>query len=158
MSGNQVTTSIITKGMGIGALNYSFITTHFSLLVTGVQNSGGGGGSYPGPAHNVYPEGTFKNFYKPIQIEQPYHVPLDQEHHYLQPKHNITIRFNIGEKQIEKIYQVNKNKANIVINVINFTNNTRNKINVIINSIKRKVNNARINITKLRKTKNNKQE
>lgn len=72
---------IITMSLGGYIGNGAFITaTPFSLVlnrVEFVENTGGGGGAYFGPAWNVSEPGTFKDTLKPVDPE--YYLQTDNQ-------------------------------------------------------------------------------
>lgn len=132
--GTLATTNIITKGISGGPACRGLITTHFSLWCFEViipTGAGSNGGSRP------YMPGEIQNFYKQVPNATPqYYVPRNQEAKYTVKMVPITIRMKFNGTEIEKLYSVPEKRANIIVNIINLTNTTLNKIKVSINNLK----------------------
>lgn len=135
--GTLATTNIITKGISGGPACRGLITTHFSLWCFEViipptpTGAGSNGGSRP------YMPGEIQNFYKQVPNTTPqYYVPRNQEAKYTVKMVPITIKMKFNGTEIEKLYSVPEKRANIIVNIINLTNTTLNKIKVSINNLK----------------------
>jgi hypothetical protein len=114
------------------------IVNWFSLaLAIGIEpppagGGGGGGGPYPGPAWNVMPPGGVANFYKPYSPDQQMElVNLKQKTKLFY------IRIKLGERQVEKMYEVTERRADMIARVINVADKARSKFNVTITNLRR---------------------
>lgn len=160
-NGTLATTAIITKGLtcGHGPLDpckHGLITTPFSLYCTGIippPKPSGGGGPYPYDAWNKFNSGDIKNFYKPVSIDDYYIIPRDQEERYFRRYKLIKITLKIGDFISEKEYSVPDNRAKAVFKVFNFINATKDRIDIVVNNIKRLTTEAVVKIKNLRMKK-----
>lgn len=144
--GSAATTLIITKGLFIGdniasVLEFgAAITPWFGLYVSGPLVSPN---YVAAVGSRVYAPGEIANLYQPIdpntglKTNEPFLVPMDKEAEYFQKNKVITLKINFAGKQFESQYAVPENRARKLVEVMNFINSTRNKINVAINGFKR---------------------
>lgn len=147
MVGTFATKAIITKGLHCGPACQGLITTRFSLYcVEPTPPPGGGGGPYPGPAWNKVCD--IQNFYQPV--EQPFIIPRDQEAELFRPGTIVTLRIDIGDIHVEKIYKVAPKRANTVVKIFNVLDVTQKRLNATITGLKRIAVRAKAFITNLR--------
>lgn len=155
MTGTFATTAIITKGLTCAnttPCQSGIITTFFSLYCRDVETPPPkitGGGAYPYDAWNKVTPGEIQNFYQPVDVEQPYLIPRDQESRYFEKKKIVTLRVKIGDREIEHEYSVREKRANQVIKIINLINATGNQIKVNASNIRRRINDVVIKVKDL---------
>lgn len=113
-------TKILTKGL-YGEACKGMITTHFSLYCIKVELVHGGMGGGSG-AHEWHPV-EFPNEVEPVD-------PCDDTKFV-----RITVTLD-GEKRVKE-YQVGKNRARVMLRVINVVNNTREAIDITVKNVKR---------------------
>ena len=139
MLGNFTTTAIITKGLHCGPACRGLITTNFSLFCEiGITNSGGGGGGgpYPGPAWNRFD--SAQEIYTPVDTgEEQLLIPRNQEADFLRRHTIVTLKLDIGDIHLEKIYKVADKRRGAVIKIFNMLDVTQSRITASITGLKR---------------------
>lgn len=127
---------IITGGLGLPAANNMIVNFFHLTLDVGITPpqppTGGGGGPYPGPAWNVMQPGGIANFYKPYSPDQQMQMVNMKQKTRL-----FYIRVKLGEKQVEKMYEVTEKRADMIANVINVADKARSKFNVTVTNLRR---------------------
>lgn len=98
-----------------------------TISVTPPVGLGGGGGPYPPAAIHHPARGT------PTTGHINYHTPRD---HRIVNSRYIYITLKLGEKKFEKIYTTDDNTAERVVKVANVINKAKQRISVVVNSIK----------------------
>lgn len=165
MTGNAVTTSIITNGLTCNpagtACKNGIITTFFSLYCVDAPIPpepkpqpppvSGGGGAYPRDAWNKFNPGDIQKFFKPLNPEQQHYIiPRDQEARYFQRRKIIKLEINFGEKRIEKEYSVPEKRARVTVKVLDIANATLQSMTATVNNIKRITSNAVVYVKNIR--------
>ena len=154
--GSLAAQKIITKGLDCGEACPGLIQSHFGLFCLGVfpdRDEGSGGGPYPYPAWNRLEPGEIANFFQEIEVDGELIVPLDQEAEYFRKKQIIIVKVGMKGLEFEKAYAVPKDRAKILIKVINVLNNTKERISFVVNSVKSLVSKAVIRVKKVRITR-----
>jgi len=151
--GNATTTAILTKGLTCGLFSAcdSIITTHFSLLCDELPLfGGGGGGPYPldRPAHNRLQPGKVQHFYKPVDDLL---LPLDREADYFKTYKNITLRVELKNFHMEKVFRVPEHHAQHIVTVIHLINVTKERVKAVVSALKRLSSKIMVKIEELRR-------
>ncbi len=141
LTGGDVCTAIITKGIGNLPACESIITAQFSLagLCTVTVIPGGGGGSYP------LAPGEIGNLYQPVDAPAGFEdhpaflTPQDQRDPY-KIRQQVRVIIDFRGKRTEKEYIVSPKNAGMIVKVANFINKTQENISIAFNGFKRAVN------------------
>ncbi|MGI0075922.1 MAG: hypothetical protein ACREAU_00770 [Nitrosopumilaceae archaeon] len=146
--GNPTTSRIITGKFGVSCIAAAcdgLITAPFSLycIAEPMVSVGHHGGSIP------LPPGAIQNFYKPV--EEPYLIPRDKEHELFERKKIVVVELKIGEKVIEKTYQVAEEFPSAIIDVLNMMNTTKERAKVVVDKVVSVASDAVVRIFNLRK-------
>lgn len=151
VSGGQVCTAIITKGLGCLPACEALITSHFGLaglcvITVVVGPTGGSPPLMPGEIGNMYqpvdPPPGFEDhpaFYTPQDGRDPFSIKQQVR---------ITVEFR-GEKT-EREYVVSPRRAAMIVSVANFINKTQERIDAVVKNF-RKVTNRAVKILNFRK-------
>ena len=150
LSGGDVCTAIITKGIGCLPACESMITSQLSIAgLCDVRVIGPTGGSHPlapGEIANLYqpvdpPPGMEDHpaFYRPEDPRDPFSI-----------KHPVRIVLKFRGMETEREYIVSQRRATMVVKVINMINNTHERLSVIASELK-KVAKRSVNVLKFRK-------
>lgn len=144
VSGNQVCTSIITKGLGcLPACGASLINSHFGLaglceVTVTVAPTGGSPPLAPGEIGQMYqpvePPPGFEDhpaFYTPQDGRDPFSI-----------KQQVHIRIAFRDKVTERDYVVSPRRAAMIVSAANFINKTQERVDVAITNIKKAVNHS----------------
>ena len=123
---------LITKGLGMpsaccGLLTMGFGVFKCTITVTPPLVGGGGGGPYPpSMIHNPARGTPTKGFIN-------YHTPRDPR---TVSNRFIHITLKMGDKTFEKIFSTDDNNAEKVVKVVSVINKAKDRISIVINSIK----------------------
>ena len=91
----------------------------------------------------VYAPGEIANLYLPIdpntglRSPEPFLVPMDKEADYFRKNKVITLKINFAGKQYESHYAVPEQQAKRIVEIVNFINATRSRVNVSVAKIKK---------------------
>lgn len=175
--GTPATSLITTRGLfvsaaiapGYTALSYgTLITPWFRLYID--ENAPKPPNYVAAVGSRVYAPGEFEQSWKFIDpvtgqqiggptlevpgptADEPWLVvPYDRESEYFGESGKIvTIKFNFAGKEHEKIYKVSDKQSKRIIEVINFVNATRSRIDVSISGIKRVATRALVEVRNFR--------
>lgn len=152
------------NGMGVDPISFApqpeetaaaaLITANIHKLFcvdVAVVEPTGGGGPYPGPAHNKFGPGEIQHFYKPVETEWQY----VQEPRLHDKKHVILrIRIAGGSPEAlwrEKEFLIPERRGKQIIQILNMFNSTRERMKVVARAIKRHVVKGVVKILNLRK-------
>ena len=141
---------IITKGLGKNAKACDgLITTRFSIYCKSVvaKKKGGGGGPYPAGKGAWNQFDSAEDIFKPVEIDH-----YDPKRIYTLKK-EVTIKLNIGEIKMEKIFLVPKKRGEIIVNTINLINATRDRITITIGKIRKILHGITMKVSKLNRRK-----
>lgn len=149
MPGNFTTTAIITKGLHCGPACQGIITTRFSVyckqkIVT--PSGGGGGGPYPGPAWNKFD--SAQDIYTPVEPEVL--IPWEDLPDPLRKHVIVTLKIDIGDIHVEKIYKVAEKRRGAVVKIFNMLDVTQSRMSATITGLKRIAVRAKAFITNLK--------
>ena len=138
---------ILVNGL-TGSAN-QFLIAHYQLGyvtvdVEEVAPAGGGGGYYPGPAWNKID--NIQNFFQPVQ---DFYDPTKT----FKTKKRVTIKVDIGDIHVEKIYLVPMQRADTIVSVLNVLDITKEKINVSVKNLRRVLHNITVSIHNLKRKK-----
>lgn len=152
LSGGDVCTAIITKGIGNLPACESIITSQFSIAglcdVTVIPGNPGGG-SYP------LAPGEVANFYQPVdpppgfQDHPAFLVPDDQRDPF-SVRQQVRVIVKFKDSETEREYVVSPRRASMIVNVLNFVNKTSERVSVAFNGFRRSVTKS-VKILNLRK-------
>ena len=153
VSGGQVCTAIITKGLGCLPACEALITSQFSLAglctVTVVKDPVINGGSYP------LAPGEIANQYQPVKPPQgfedhpAFYTPQDGRDPFSVKQHvRVIVKFK--GQETEREYIVSPRRANMIVTVLNFANKTQEVVSATINNL-RKVAKQSVKILNFRK-------
>ncbi len=159
MSGNFITTAIITKGLTCAPVDpckSGIITTHFSLYCNEPppppeQPPAAGGGAYPYDAWNKFNPGEIQNFYQPVDMEQYYIVPRDQEAEFFRRRKVVKLEVKFGENVVTREFSLPEGQAPYVIKALSIANRTMDNMKVAVTSIKKKIHDIKISVSNLRR-------
>ncbi len=165
--GTLATTLITTRGLftaasmpaGYTALSFGAVINPWFRLY--VQTATNPSGYVAAAGSRVYAPGEFADSLKFIDpktglvtkdssMEEYLVVPMDKEAEYLGGSKIITVRLSFAGKNMEKVYSVNENRANTIIEVINVINATKKRISVVASGLKRVTTEAVVKIRNLR--------
>jgi hypothetical protein len=142
LTGDQVCTAIITKGLGCLPACDSLITSRFSLagVCTISVVVDGGGGSYP------LAPGEIGNLYQPVdRINTPsvsdgieYYIPHPNQDPFTTKK-RVTVIVEFRGKKSEYDFVVTPRKAWMLVKAANFINKTQERISATVSNINRVV-------------------
>jgi len=150
--------AIITKGLSCGKTTAcqsgTMLTAGpFTLFcVNPVEDTGGGGGGgyYPNHTRPLQP-GEIQNLYQPVPDQEQYYVvPREKEAEYLRRFLPVRIEIKIGSKTVEKMYMVPQDKAQVLFNIVNVVNATKDRMKVVVSSMKRITTKAIVTVTNFR--------
>lgn len=162
MASSNAAHAIITKGLTCGRTtaceNGTMLTAGpFTLfcLNPAVDPGGGGpgGGSYV--ARPMQP-GEIAQLYQPLPDWQQYYiVPRDQEAEYFRQFLPVMITMAFGNVNVEKQYMVPQAPARAIFKSVSVMNATRDRMSVMVSSLKRLTSRAIVTVTNfaLRKSK-----
>jgi hypothetical protein len=107
----------------------------------------------------VYAPGEIANLYMPIdpntgvRSPEPFLVPMDKEADYFRKNKVITLKINFAGKQYENHYAVPEQQAKRIVEIANFVNATRSKINVSVSNIKKLATTALVEVRNFKFTR-----
>ena len=154
ISGNAAQ-AIIMKGLSCGKTtaceNGTMITAGpFTLFCINpfLKQGGGGGGYYPKAVTRPLQPGEIQHLYQVLPDQQQYYiVPRDQEAEYLRRYLPVLIEIKIGGTTIEKQYMVPQDKAQVLFNIVEVINATKDRMKAVVDSMKRITTRAVVTIT-----------
>jgi len=106
--------------------------------------AGGGGGPYPGSAWNKID--NIQNFFQPVQ---DFYDPTKT----FKVKKQVTVKIDIGDIHVEKVYLVPIQRADTIVSVLNIVDATKEKINVSVNNLRRVLHNIKVSVRNLKRKK-----
>lgn len=151
--------AIITNGLSCGKTtaceNGTMITagpfTLFCINPVIPREGGGGGGYYPKAVVRPLQPGEIQHLYQPVpNQEQFYVVPREREAEYLRRFLPVLIEIKIGKMTIEKQYMVPQDKAQVLFNIVQVINATKDRMKVIASGMKRITTQAFVTVTNFR--------
>jgi len=152
--GGNAAQAIITKGLSCGKTtaceNGTMITAGpFTLFCIDPFLKKGGGG--PGGFYNVtrpLQPGEIQHLYQVLPDQQQYYVvPREKEAEYLRRYLPVLIEIKIGGTTIEKQYMVPQEKAQVLFNIVEVINATKDRMKAVVDSMKRITTRAVVTIT-----------
>lgn len=142
MAGNIGTSMIITGGLHVepaepGKALIGLLTSHFSLYLDEIPPTPpvvvtGGGGPYPGPAWNKVSD--IRTFYQKLDPEM--HLLTPDQLERFRPRIAVTLRFKIGDYEVEKIFSVAKRFEGQTVKIFRIFNATVNKMRAWITNLR----------------------
>ncbi len=150
--------AIIMKGLSYGKTtaceNGTMITAGpFTLFCINpfLKKGGGGGGYYPKTVTRPLQPGEIQHLYKVLPNQEQYYiVPRDKEAEYFRRFLPVLIEVKIGGKTVEKQYMVPLERAQVMFNIVEVVNATKDRMKAIVSSMKRITSKAIVTVTNFR--------
>ena len=136
--------SVLTNGLSCGeslaTQNGTSLTAGLFTLWCGLARPGGGGGGVASP-NNV---SNYAGWTQPQGKAEVSYPQSDPDLVYINPNKvfgkriPVTLKFKMGDKEVEKIYTVAYSKAEVLIKVMNWTSNKKDKMKATMSNLSRK--------------------